>query len=109
MATKISNSNNIFSCSLCKKVYKFKTTLERHVQWKHSGVESKVHCCDICKKKFHFKNVLSRHITEVHAGITYKCEICDEIFTRRNNLQTHVSNIHNENSNRAPLPTMQCY
>ena len=69
------NLKNNFRCNLCKKVYKYETSLTRHVQWKHYGVEFKVHSCDICKKKFPFRNELSRHVTEVHAGITYKCEM----------------------------------
>ncbi len=51
--------------NLCKKVYKYETSLTRHVQWKHYGVEFKVHSCDMCKKKFPFRNELSRHVTSV--------------------------------------------
>ena len=88
------NSNKIFRCGLCEKVYYHEKSLTRHVESNHYGVESKVHTCDICKKKFRFEGKLSKHVSEVHIGTTYKCKICDRIFTRSYTLRNHVLRFH---------------
>jgi len=52
--------------------------------------------CKICGKTAS-KNIHIRQHSEIHIeGMSFSCHICSKTFTNRNNLSTHISDIHSE-------------
>ena len=61
--TSISNlTSKSFSCDVCKKSYKTKSSLNIHKRI-HSG--EKTYKCDVCDKGFSRKDHLTRHIVMI--------------------------------------------
>ena len=75
-----------FKCATCKKTFKTRSCLERHVK---IHTNEKKHFCDTCGKGFARRDVLRRHI-RMHTGEKpYKCELCGKRFTDSGNLACH--------------------
>ncbi|KAK8788872.1 hypothetical protein V5799_021353 [Amblyomma americanum] len=82
-----------FACTRCRKVYKNKASLSKHMM-KHTG-EHKYHC-EICDRRFQFKSVLQVHM-KVHNRITpFKCPKCKRSFTTDTGLQNHLKKLHSD-------------
>lgn len=82
-----------FACTRCRKVYKNKASLAKHMV-KHTG-EHKFRC-EICDRGFQFKSVLQVHM-KVHNRITpFKCPKCKRSFTTDTGLQNHLKKSHSD-------------
>ena len=87
----ITNSQKIYKCDCCDKVFSRKQDQKRHVSAVHDGKKS--FQCHICLLKTSFQNNLKKHIREVHKKDEkkFKCEKCPSTFGRKEHLQNHIS------------------
>ncbi len=68
-----------FACSICKKSFFGKQTLERH-QSTHTGM--KKFKCDECEKTFAQQGSLKTHQNTIHLGLKpFSCDLCPEVGT----------------------------
>ena len=88
-------------CHLCRKDFKSKGNLKRHLKDFHSAdsTERVTYHCDLCKKDFQNRFNLRRHRLGVHGTVTgktkdYPCEICLKVFNYGDNLKRHRRNVH---------------
>ncbi|KAF2890832.1 hypothetical protein ILUMI_15341, partial [Ignelater luminosus] len=57
-------SNGMFLCIKCRRAYKTKGSLMRHVKFECS--KQKCFCCTMCDKKFTRNTTLMGHIVRMH-------------------------------------------
>ena len=50
--------------------------------------------CTICEHKTVDKNQLKTHINEIHKGRKFKCPKCDYTSVRNNRLKRHIEAVH---------------
>ena len=83
-----------YKCEKCKKSFKVKTKLHRHVLAVHEGI--KTFKCDICHKKFSQKSHKNSHMENVHEGIkNFYCNLCEnKSFVKSIDLRNHRKNYH---------------
>lgn len=62
----------MFPCVLCKKIFKAKRSLQRHIKI-HENI---IFACNLCSKSFTRNHDVKRHMKEVHRQI----EISPSIF-----------------------------
>ena len=83
-------------CSLCTFSYKFKESLQVHLEAVHERPKK----CDTCGKKFAGIGTLNNHVVKMHGGKVherknpFQCSICWTIFADRNLLEEHVLTVH---------------
>lgn len=63
------NASKPFQCVRCKKQYKHKSGLIRHVTYECLG-SVRLFACSICPKKFKRKDILDRHMVLIHGTCT---------------------------------------
>ena len=103
-----------FECDFCRKTYKDKGALNKHLL---THQDKKVEC-EICKKKFKDAAQVKRHM-QFHLSwpgdsfkrksatgpngekIKHKCKYCDKVFNHYSNMNAHVKKLHKEK-------TVQC-
>lgn len=81
------------SCSICRKVFRERHKLKRHMMI-HTG--EKPYTCIHCDKAFSLEYNLNTHI-RVHTGEKpYRCDYegCGKSFTQSGNLKTHKKTNH---------------
>lgn len=92
-----------FSCDDCEKMFKLKSSLERHRRVIHS--EGSTFDCPECNARFSDKGTLARHMY-THTGLKpYECPICHKEFSRRYHLVRHN---YQTGCNGAARPTYPC-
>ncbi|XP_045783370.1 gastrula zinc finger protein XlCGF26.1-like isoform X2 [Maniola jurtina] len=94
-------SNRVYSCEPCGKVYRTKTGLSSHMALKHS--EAKPAYCVTCDLNFitesslrHHLKTASRHISDKDKKFT--CNECDAKFLTKKLLQEHIDWVHLKNT-----------
>ena len=93
----------MFSCTQCKKQFRHKRNLLRHLK-SHTGTQT--HDCPRCDSKFVRKDHLQQHIRAVHVHVqpdSFQCPHCPVTFTRKNNLAAHVKKFHTAPQKRKML------
>lgn len=81
-----------FACPFCGEVYRYFSTLLRHVSGAHTDNKT---ICMYCGKSFRTKPNLRAHIARRHkVGKIYKCVTCKYEFTRNIDLRTHMGRVH---------------
>lgn len=94
-----------FKCSECEKVLSSSKSLSRHLQEKHFQtkfdtdkitVKSYAHGCDQCDYKSKRKEHLQSHVINKHNEVKkmIPCEICGKVFTNKQNMNRHVKKLH---------------
>lgn len=122
----IEDTNSIFKCVHCERVYYSDRSLKHHMKLKHTTDEA-VEClqcgkicnnkyylashtkivhtdnfwskCDYCEKQFKSKRNIRRHIEYTHLGMQrYKCIECETLFKEKRSLRKHVRTKHSEST-----------
>ncbi|KAJ8704825.1 hypothetical protein PYW08_012145 [Mythimna loreyi] len=79
-----------YTCSICKKDFKKKQTLQIHVDEVHFELDTRKYSCEQCDKVFKTKATLTFHVSTVHKKTNReKCEICGRVVTK-NNMLAHM-------------------
>ncbi|KAM3955989.1 uncharacterized protein ACR2FA_010043 [Aphomia sociella] len=93
--------NNSFTCTVCEKVFRWKTSLRRHL--KRHALENKnmtaaAFCttCDVsfssvCSYQRHMKNSL-KHVS--HEQLRFICDHCNKRFADKTKLRDHIEEKH---------------
>lgn len=82
------NHSTALICSYCGLKYKFKSALNEHIRFKHTGT-GRHHVCDICGKRFSRIQGLEDHLN-VHAGFSpYQCKVCGHSYCTRSAYKRH--------------------
>ena len=66
----------LHSCDICKKSYRFKNDLSKHVLNVHLGA---TYQCEICKNVYRSEKSLIQHISISHGDKKYSCDKCSYI------------------------------
>ncbi|XP_047464019.1 PR domain zinc finger protein 15 isoform X2 [Mugil cephalus] len=88
---KAREHKRVYHCSLCNKVFKNSSNLNRHIR-SHGD---KLFKCDDCGKLFSRKESLKQHISYKHSKnmpdqeYKYKCNTCEKSFRLENALKFH--------------------
>nr|XP_048680852.1 zinc finger and BTB domain-containing protein 40 isoform X6 [Caretta caretta] len=82
-------------CEKCNELFPTLALLQVHVKCRHSGTQP--FRCLYCMASFRFPGALQHHITTEHfkqTESTFTCGLCGELFTTREQLQSHYSAAH---------------
>ncbi|XP_073173337.1 zinc finger and BTB domain-containing protein 40 isoform X5 [Lepidochelys kempii] len=82
-------------CEKCNELFPTLALLQVHVKCRHSGTQP--FRCLYCMASFRFPGALQHHITTEHfkqIESTFTCGLCGELFTTREQLQSHYSAEH---------------
>lgn len=92
-----------FICDYCRKSFRSKGAITRHLFSNHVNAEPKFEC-EICQKKFQLESLLKNHTYAVHrekkASVT--CEICGKSFVAQFFLNKHMLT-HTDKSERLAM------
>jgi hypothetical protein len=93
---KIQNvENDGKTCPVCKKIFRDKGKLNRHVRSVHEK-STKVKCKE-CGKLFSSRDAMNYHVNNIHKKIGQrKCVQCDKICSNAGNLKKHISKMHDK-------------
>ncbi|CAH1391032.1 unnamed protein product [Nezara viridula] len=94
-----------FECHNCKKLFRLKASLERHIRVIHGG-ES--HECPQCGAKCPDKGTLARHMY-THTGFKpYSCPVCKQEFSRKYHLVRHNMQTGCDGKEKPVFPCQVC-
>ncbi|XP_043356049.1 zinc finger and BTB domain-containing protein 40 isoform X7 [Dermochelys coriacea] len=82
-------------CEKCNELFPTLALLQVHVKCRHSGTQP--FRCLYCVASFRFPGALQHHVTTEHfkqIESTFTCGLCGELFTTREQLQSHYSAEH---------------
>ncbi|XP_065277452.1 zinc finger and BTB domain-containing protein 40 [Emys orbicularis] len=82
-------------CEKCKELFPTLALLQVHAKCRHSGTQP--FRCLYCAASFRFPGALQHHVTTEHfkqIESTFTCGLCGELFTTREQLQSHYSAEH---------------
>lgn len=85
--TKHEKEKVIHQCVICKKVYKYATSLHTHNSNVHD--QKKMLQCANCKIQYSTKSQMKRHM-EKHSNVIHKCPKCVVTFKYYRNLTLHL-------------------
>ena len=76
-------------CSECLETFAWKSSLNRHIEKKHSSLHT-LYSCSWCDKTYKAQSVMKDHIRRDHAlERKYQCDLCDKAFFKQNDLNYH--------------------
>ena len=83
-----------FQCPQCKRMYKTKDAVRKHVKEQHTpGFKFKVFCA-YCGKGFKSRKHRDDHVT-VHTGeCAFKCSVCGKAFKNKRSVDGHMRTRH---------------
>ncbi len=87
------HSPNEHICKICNKYYKSRQSLWNHTKNYHNNNDCEKTLVDCEKTVNDCEKTVNDCINSVHYINIIQCNYCKKIFTRKNNLNTHVKNI----------------
>lgn len=84
-----------YSCSVCDKVFKWKSRLQSHIVV-HSAYRP--HTCSVCEKAYKHKFKLNEHMLSHSEERAHKCSACEKMFKHKSNLKEHMKTHTDENT-----------
>ena len=81
------------ACHLCKKSYKTRGYLLKHISYIHKNSQKNKWKCETCGKFFAQYGSLSIH-RRMHIGKKIACIECDQKFLHKHHLKTHMERLH---------------
>ena len=87
-----------FECEMCDHKTREKRTLMHHIKVVHNKDEQPVLFCDLCNFSTIEMKTLNRHKKTIHKAVDqhYDCNQCSYKTSRKDNLATHVKNVHSK-------------
>jgi len=85
------DNDEIYSCQSCTAVFSDQFSFRRHVSENHS--EQMPYICRLCGKGYFSYQGYWSHMHR-HEGIVFSCSLCGKPFTKKNNLNRHMLQIH---------------
>ena len=83
------------SCTVCRKEFATKWSLNRHISEIHEKVKEFECQENDCDAIFSQKQALDKHIKTVHQGEKiFQCSYCDKLCTQTGNLKQHIDTVH---------------
>lgn len=82
-----------FHCRLCKREFRYKRSLNRHM--KNTQLpENEAVKCEHCSKTFTYNCLLRQHIGATHLKIRFPCHHCSKEFQHKKALEVHMKLQH---------------
>ena len=96
-------SNHVVQKSLCErcgKVFENETSYKKHIENGHKEKnEEKAFKCEVCSFHFDSMSDLNSHVSQKHQNMEIECELCGKYFVSRNELLYHRMQ-HDEESRK---------
>lgn len=92
----VHNTEPIYKCTTCGKVYEKYRSFARHISMHTSSGQIK---CDECGKEFTMKSSLISHAAVHTNERPFTCDICDKSFKRSSTLLLHTKSHNPDNAN----------
>ena len=86
-------SNSKYTCTECSAEFTSEDQLESHV-FVHFLALTTEYGCTSCLKLFSKPDELQKHLMDIHAHHLYRCSLCKEIFDSKVNVQVHFAIKH---------------
>lgn len=86
-----SHGDKLFKCDDCDKLFSRKESLKQHISYKHSKNMPDLeykYMCNTCDKSFRLENALKFHNCRTDDK-TFQCDICSRFFSTNSNLSKH--------------------
>ena len=80
-----------YPCEDCDHGFRSKGRLETHIQNNHQTFN-----CEFCSISVKGLNELKKHVKQHHEKESYTCEECAQSFTRKDRLENHMENKHQD-------------
>ena len=80
-----------YPCEDCDHGFRSKDRLETHIQNNHQTFN-----CKFCSISVKGLNELKKHVKQHHEKESYTCEECAQSFTRKDRLENHMENKHQD-------------
>lgn len=84
------------NCAVCRKVFKKKSDLDRHM---NTHMNEKGFNCALCDSKFNQLNTFKTHLLKHANDQLWTCDICNSSFASSKNLKVHKVRHHPESLN----------
>ena len=82
-----------FKCLSCKKIFKYKSSLNLHIKTLHMKIKN--YKCEVCDETFSQKHHLNGHQIAIHnKGQEFKYDLCQKVYSRKYHLKEHKNNVH---------------
>ncbi|XP_069112260.1 zinc finger protein 423-like [Argopecten irradians] len=82
-----------YCCKLCKQQFPTEDQLEKHSSTHYLSMTTEYGCTS-CVKFFSKPDELQKHLMDIHAHHLYRCSLCKEIFDSKVNVQVHFAIKH---------------
>ena len=86
-----SKKRKTYTCEECTQPFTRKDRLETHIQNNHLPFN-----CKFCSLSVKGLNELKKHVKQHHEKESYTCEECAQPFTRKDRLENHMENKHQD-------------
>ena len=83
-----------FKCGICRKNFKLKGTLNKHVRLIHGAPLRKIEKCKECIYSTERPYDLGIHVKAIHQDVQHKCEKCQKKFRWKKTLKRHERQHH---------------
>jgi C2H2 type zinc finger protein len=97
-----SECGSTYSCDKCNRPYETASDLKHH-QRKY-GLSDKNHKCPVCGRAFMYPKDRNRHQQTHSKAKPFVCQFCSKQYTRKDNLQRHIRDDHQDRTPPEPLP-----
>ncbi|KAK4324128.1 hypothetical protein Pmani_005223 [Petrolisthes manimaculis] len=87
------SSSTQLVCPECRLPLTSEASLETHLA-SHLGVTSTEYGCQACLKLFSKPDELQKHLMDIHAHHLYRCALCKEMFDSKVSIQVHFAVKH---------------
>nr|XP_045604601.1 uncharacterized protein LOC123762251 [Procambarus clarkii] len=81
------------ACPECRLPLTSETSLEAHLAT-HLGITSTEYGCQACLKLFSKPDELQKHLMDIHAHHLYRCALCKDMFDSKVSIQVHFAVKH---------------
>ncbi|ESO87814.1 hypothetical protein LOTGIDRAFT_81355, partial [Lottia gigantea] len=90
---KLHMDSFLYSCHQCKQQFPTEEQLESHSAMHYLSLTTEYGCTS-CMKLFTKPDELQKHLLDIHAHHLYRCSLCKEIFDSKVNIQVHFAIKH---------------